>query len=128
MGMRNGGEDVFKDIRDSFDSLHGHLHILEQRVPVELQMAYFKYSDRVRKENPAPRPFSEEECERLYEELVSSDTADRARKRYLLCLLATSRSVRAYRLLEEYVQAPDPLVTEWAYMALMESRTYSVAS
>ncbi len=122
MGMRNGGEDVFKDIRDSFDSLHGHLHILEQRVPVELQMAYFKYSDRVRKENPAPRPFSEEECERLYEELVSSDTADRARKRYLLCLLATSRSVRAYRLLEEYVQAPDPLVTEWAYMALMESR------
>jgi hypothetical protein len=30
--------------------------------------------------------------------------------------------VRAYRLLEQYVQHPDPELVNWAYMALMESR------
>ena len=43
--------DVFKKFRDSFSRMEGHFHILEQRVPVELQMEYFKYSENVRKEN-----------------------------------------------------------------------------
>ena len=30
--------DVFKKFRDSFSRMEGHFHILEQRVPVELQM------------------------------------------------------------------------------------------
>ena len=34
--------DVFKKFRDSFSRMEGHFHILEQRVPVELQMEYFK--------------------------------------------------------------------------------------
>lgn len=28
--------DVFKKFRDSFSRMEGHFHILEQRVPVEL--------------------------------------------------------------------------------------------
>ena len=47
--------DVFKKFRDSFSRMEGHFHILEQRVPVELQMEYFKYSENVRKENRPPR-------------------------------------------------------------------------
>lgn len=35
--------DVFKKFRDSFSKMDGHFHILEQRVPVELQMEYFKW-------------------------------------------------------------------------------------
>ena len=45
--------DVFKKFRDSFSKMDGHFHILEQRVPVELQMEYFKYSEQVRKERGA---------------------------------------------------------------------------
>jgi len=37
-------------------------------------------------------------------------------------MLATSREVKAYRMLEDYVQHPDEDVSNWAYMALMESR------
>ena len=37
--------DVFKKFRDSFSRMEGHFHILEQRVPVELQMENFKYSE-----------------------------------------------------------------------------------
>ena len=46
--------DVFKKFRDSFSKMDGHFHILEQRVPVELQMEYFKYSEQVRKERAKP--------------------------------------------------------------------------
>ena len=114
--------DVFKKFRDSFSRMEGHFHILEQRVPVELQMEYFKYSENVRKENRPPRPLSEDECETLYNTLLTEETTDKTEKRYLLSQLATSKSVRAYRLLEEYTQHPDPEVIDWAYMALMESR------
>lgn len=112
---------MFKKFRDSFSGMEGHFHILEQRVPVELQMEYFKYSENVRRENQPPRPLSEEECETLHD-LLTEEDRNRAEKRYLLSQLATSKSVRAYRLLEEYTRHPDPEVTEWAYMALMEAR------
>ena len=40
--------DIFKKFRDSFSKIDGHFHILEQRVPVERQMEYFKYSEKIR--------------------------------------------------------------------------------
>ena len=49
--------DVFKKFREFLQQDGGHFHILEQRVPVELQMEYFKYSENVRKENRPPRPY-----------------------------------------------------------------------
>ena len=49
--------DVFKKFRDSFSRMEGHFHILEQRVPVELQMEYFKYSENVRKETGLLVPY-----------------------------------------------------------------------
>ena len=76
--------DVFKKFRDSFSRMEGHFHILEQRVPVELQMEYFKYSENVRKENRPPRPLSEDECETLYNTLLTEETKDKTEKRYLL--------------------------------------------
>ena len=42
--------DIFKKFRDSFSKIDGHFHILEQRVPVELQMEYFKYSEKISKD------------------------------------------------------------------------------
>ena len=86
--------DVFKKFRDSFSRMEGHFHILEQRVPVELQMEYFKYSENVRKENRPPRPLSEDECETLYNTLLTEETTDKTEKRYLLSQLATLHDVR----------------------------------
>ncbi len=117
-----GKDDVFKKFHESFAKMEGHFHILEQRIPVELQMEYFKYSANVRKENQPPRPLSEEECEMIYETLLNGETEEREEKRHLLSVLATAKSIRAYRLLEEYAQCADPEVTDWACMALMESR------
>lgn len=46
--------DIFKKFRDSFSRIDGHFHILEQRVPVERQMEYFKYSEKIRKDKDKP--------------------------------------------------------------------------
>lgn len=120
--MKEGG-DVFKQFRDSFNEMKGHFHILEQRVPVELQMEYFKYSEKLRKSNG---PLTDEDFEIIRKSLWEPDP-DTDNRRYLLTSLAISREVKAYRLLEEYVEYPrDPEdnsdLHQWACLALMESR------
>lgn len=112
--------DAFSAFRDSFSKLQGNFHVLEQRVPVETQMEYFKYSGKVRKENDPPRPLSDQRCEELYADLMGAE--EMALKQHFLAELATSKSVRGYRLLEEYVAHPDPEVVDWAHLALMEAR------
>ena len=112
--------DVFKRFRDSFSKMDGHFHILEQRVPVELQMEYFKYSEQVRKERA--KPDLNDMDYTAFRESLSNPESTIDYKKYILSMLATSREVKAYRMLEDYVQHPDEDVSNWAYMALMESR------
>lgn len=110
--------DIFERFRNSFTTMQGHFHILEQRVPVELQIEYFKYSEQIRKEK---KGLTDDEYQ-IYVNNLSDRETTTERKKYVLSSLATSSDVKAYRLLEKYVQEPDPDVTDWAYMALMESR------
>lgn len=112
--------DVFKRFRDSFDKMRGHFHILEQRVPVELQMEYFRYSEQVRKSRVKP-DLTDVDLIAFRERLSDPDTTTDY-KMYILSLLANSHQVQAYRMLEDYAQHPDDDVSNWAYMALMESR------
>lgn len=114
--------DVFKKFRESFNRMEGHFHILEQKVPVELQMEYFKYSEKVRRENTRIYPFSDSDCEVAFTMLEVSNELEKEQKRHFLTFLAISKNIHAYRLLEKYVQQADPEVSDWAYMALMESR------
>ena len=58
----------------------------------------------------------------VFEDSLDDPESTVEHKKYVLSILATSRQVKAYRILEEYAQAPDPDVADWAYMALMESR------
>ena len=112
--------DVFKKFRDSFSKMDGHFNILEQRVPVELQMEYFKYSEEVRID--WAKPDLNDMDYTAFRESLSNPESTTDYKKYILSMLATSREVKAYRMLEDYVQHPDEDVSNWAYMALMESR------
>lgn len=111
-------EDVFSKFRDSFSKIDGRFHVLEQRVPVELQMEYFKYSEQIRKERSE---LTDIEYDTFIDTLNDEETSTEY-KRYILSSLAVSHQVRAYRALEEYVTHSSEDVTDWAYMALMESR------
>ncbi|MDR0393979.1 MAG: hypothetical protein LBH77_02355 [Tannerella sp.] len=118
MGMK-GQEDVFKRFYESFRNMGGHFHILEHRVPVEQQMEYFKYSDRIRKE---VHEMNDMDYEKYMMDLRDNELSG-DEKKHVLSILASSKQVRAYRLLERYAQQhPDPELVNWAYMALMESR------
>jgi hypothetical protein len=111
-------DDVFERFRDSFNKLEGHFHVLEQRIPIELQLEYFKYSEQMRRNNTK---MTNEEYD-VYLQSLSNSTLSSEHKKYILSALAISNDVRAFRVLEEYVRHPDPDVTNWAYMALMEIR------
>lgn len=109
--------NVFKKFQNSFAQLNGRLHILEQRVPVERQMEYFRYSEIMRKDPNRSKVDYE-----FVQETLADPGVSAGEKRHALTMLATTNEVKAYRMLEEYVQEPDPEVADWAYMALMESR------
>ena len=111
-------EDIFNEIYDSFKNMGGRFHILEQRVPVELQMDYFNYARRIRTK---PRELDDRAFRRYKEKLENIELPTEEKKK-ILSLLATSKEIRAFRLLEHYNQHPDKELKNWAYMALMESR------
>ncbi|MDR1222053.1 MAG: hypothetical protein LBL07_04120 [Tannerella sp.] len=111
-------DDVFKRFYESFRNMEGHFHILEHRIPVEQQMKYFKYSDRIRKKTGE---MTDVDYERYMADLKDNERSE-DEKKTILSKLALSKQVRAYRLLEQYVQHPDPELVNWACMALMESR------
>ena len=85
--------DIFKKFRDSFSKIDGHFHILEQRVPVERQMEYFKYSEKIRKDQDKPdiskMDFS------VFEDSLDDPESTVEHKKYVLSMLATSRQVKA---------------------------------
>jgi len=111
-------DDALRRFYDSFRKMKGRLHILEHRVPVEEQMRYFRYSNRIRKEK---HEVKDDDCE-LYETGLYSEELPNDEKKKILSILASSKQVWAYRLLESYVQQPSEELVGWAYMALMESR------
>lgn len=113
-------DDALKRFQDSFKGKDVNFHILEHRVPVELQMEYFRYSGGIRKDREKGKV--EEDNYELCGMSLTDPSIEPEVKRYILALLATSRDVRAYRILEDYVQHPDEEVRDWAYMALMECR------
>ncbi|MDR2041541.1 MAG: hypothetical protein LBP98_04405 [Tannerella sp.] len=111
--------DIFNQFQKFLHETEGDFHILEQRVPVEIQMEYFNRSNRLRK---SPSQLSEKDCEAYHAQLQSPNTPEKQKKQ-LLSSLAISKQVKAYRILKQYVAECDtPELNHWAYMALMESR------
>lgn len=91
-------------------------HILEDLVPIEEQMEYFRYFDRLRREN---NPFVRDEEVAI---LFSPDESIE-RKKKSLTLLASIPDVGAYRSIETYHSSPlEPELQHWSSMALVSSR------
>lgn len=113
-----GNKDDFSEFQRFLKETRGDFHILEQRVPVEVQVEYFKHSNRLRSN---PIALSVEDMAQLQADLHNLELDD-TEKRRILSLLAASKQVKAYRVLEAYAKAPANDLSHWAYLALMESR------
>ena len=109
---------TFRQFQDFLSETDGYFHVPEKQIPVEQQIAYFQFSNRVKQENIKMR---DEELETLGVDLYNPESTV-TYKRRILAIFATSGSVLAYRLLERYVRLADREMQNWAYMALMEGR------
>ena len=96
----------------------GSFHVLEHQIPVERQMEYFHFSNRIKQERI---PWTAGDLEAFEIDLYNPETTEEYKRR-ILAIFATSGSVLAYRLLERYVRLADREMQNWAYMALMEGR------
>ncbi|MDR0537822.1 MAG: hypothetical protein LBH04_07270 [Tannerellaceae bacterium] len=102
-----------------FNKTNAPISIFEQRVPVEVQMEYFSYSNKLRNEKVQ---ISDEDCQSFGEQ-IRDEEKTLEQKRYMLSALAVSGKPQAFRILEEYTSLNlAPEIANWAYMAFMESR------
>lgn len=92
------------------------LHVLEELVPLEEQMEYFKYFDDLIAKKVRFVPDSEIEM------LFSPDVSIK-RKKECLALLSSIPDVKAYRAIETYQSSPqEPELKNWSSIALLGSR------
>lgn len=113
----SGHDDLLAKLRQTLDEQGiDSFHILEDLVPIEEQMEYFLYFDKLRREN---NTFDRnEEVSLLFSPEESVD-----RKKRSLTLLASIPDVGAYRSIETYHNSPmEPELTHWSSMALVSSR------
>ncbi|MDR3269648.1 MAG: hypothetical protein LBT83_11365 [Tannerella sp.] len=111
-------KDVFNQFQKFLKETDGDFHILEQRIPVDVQMEYFRVSNQLRK---FPLQLNDTDFAKCIDHLKNENSTKRQKQR-ILSTLAISKQVKAYRLLEQYASETDDELADWAYMALMESR------
>ncbi len=113
----SGQEDLLAKLRQTLNEQGiDSFHILEDLVPLEEQMDYFRYFERLRSEN---NPFVRDEEIAI---LFSPDESIERKKRSL-SLLASIPDVGAYRSIETYHSSPlEPELSHWSSMALVSSR------
>jgi len=114
-----GKWEGLKDMYDSLQNTGGRFNILELRVPLEHQVEYLLYSFLSR--NRRRKQLNERDYKRFEEKLESADIS-RVEKKKIIFKLAMSSEIRAFRLLEKYMQHPDEELVHWTTMALMECR------
>ena len=91
-------------------------HVLEDLVPIEEQMEFFKYFDELKTKNT--RFVRDTEIEMLFSPDVSIE-----RKKECLTVLSSIPDVKAYRAIETYQSSPlEPELKNWSSIALLGSR------
>lgn len=108
-------KDQFHKLQEFFANSDQNYHVLEEQIPVETQMAYFKQSKVIK------QSANKDSVESWIEALNNSEATVRAKKNALLSL-ASFQEVEYYRVLEKYRANPDDGLKNWAVMALNESR------
>ena len=110
-------EDILGKLRQTINNQGiESFHILEERVPIEEQMQFFRYFEKLRREDVHFDRNAEVAA------LFSPDE-DIERKKRSLTLLASIPDVAAYRSIETYHSSPlEPELLNWASMALVSSR------
>lgn len=108
-------ENIYDKIQEIFGQFPDNLNILEESINIDLQMEYFEYSKKIKKDLISSKILSAKDQLFDLEKTVSS-------RKKLLVQLASVEEVEAYRTIEKYLHNPDPELRDWAMLAFQESR------
>ena len=108
-------ENIYQKIRELFGISPDKLNVLQEIINIDLQIEYFETSENVKKNMNEEHVMHE--AERIFD-----DNLGVGDKKILLSQIASIDKVRAYRIIEKYMQDPDPLLREWGTLALQESK------
>jgi hypothetical protein len=115
----NDKDNIYEYFHKTFNNMKGRFHIIDQRIPMDVQVQYFKRAELVRS---GDKQLTDEEFEAFREALYDKTPSPERDMEYMLTKLAVSGEVKAFRLLEDYAKRADPEVADWANMALVDSR------
>ena len=107
--------DPFQELYNSIQSNSNLFRIIEESIPLSVQTAYLKLSNKMRTKEYAY------EYALWSEQLFDKETPDKQIKQILL-LLAASKEIKAFRLLERYAKTVKGELTYWVALALLEAR------
>ena len=110
----DNSDDRYIQFQRSLEHIHGQLHILETDVPVDKQMEYFRYSEKVRKRE---KPTVGEAINILFDENSSEKE-----KKYAMTVLAISGEIKAFRVLEAYAKEPEDNLKDWIGMSVLQAK------
>lgn len=108
-------ENIYNDIQKIFEDLPDNFNILEEQIDLEVQMQYFEHSKALKEKNTDTDYLAE--GERLFLPDTDSDT-----KKEILLGLAGVDDVKAYRLIERFLQQAKSDIRSWAVLAFQENR------
>ncbi|HKM45588.1 MAG TPA: hypothetical protein VJY12_09045, partial [Dysgonamonadaceae bacterium] len=113
----NEWNDILEKLRNALNNQEVEsFHILEELVPIEEQMEYFRYFDQLRTDNV--KFVRDDEIAILFSPDISIE-----RKKRSLTLLSSIPDVGAYRSIETYQSSPlEPELKNWASIALIGCR------
>jgi hypothetical protein len=108
-------KEFYQNIKEVLKNLPENFSILEEKIDIEVQMKYFDYVQKQRKDDNAV------ECFENRNELFLEGTGFE-RKKEILVNIATIDDVKAFRTIEQFVKESSGEIYQWAVLALQESR------
>ncbi len=108
-------EFLYKKIQAALENIPGNFNVLEEQIDVQLQMEYFEFAGKFRKEEDVDAMIEQKE-------LLFDAAQPAALKKKILVSLATSVEVDSFRTIERYFKNPDEGLRDWTVLALQESR------
>ena len=105
----------FNELHKSIQANSNLYRIIEESIPLSVQTAYFKLSNKLRSEDYTIDYDS-------WSRRLFDDEVDEVRKKRMLLMLAASKEIKALRLLEHYSEAAAGEMVYWSALALLEAR------
>lgn len=105
-----------EELQNFFENLPDNINILEEQINIDVQIAYFKASQEIKKEEAEA-----DNSEELYHKLISTET-ELDEKKQLLLQLASKTSVDALRFIESYLKEVPEELKDWTILARHESK------